>query len=289
MEYFASTENDPRNNWQVELLIESFKYHNCEKNLLITIAENDTFFQPFPYNNIVSHEIFFENQNMGRKQGYEPLNDLYFIVWALENKNLNQPFIHIPIDVVLNDPNYNYNFDSIYPEVIFKPNPFLTVDEIEKNMGPIWNCLANTKEFYQENLVPIGSMMGFNNFPMQFFYSVISLIQILSVDQITNKNEIWEHTDKAAWAIMLADIREQVSLKENYFLTSNMLSFDTNVAFVDYEYGMPPVFHKLMFQYKPPEYISCGNPFQILSENAPTPNALLVSELARKILKSQNN
>lgn len=285
MEYFVSTENTPYNNWQIELLIESFKHHGCEKDLLVTIADEDVFFMPFAYNNIVNHERFFENQNLGKQQGYEPLNDLYFLIWALENKNLSQPFMYIPTDVVLKNPNYSYKFDSIYPEVVFKPNPFLTVDEIEKNMGPIWNTLQHDKEYYKENLVPIGPILGFNNCPIILFQSVISLIQDLSVNQIKNNNKIWESTDKVAWAIILTDLNEQIVLKEDYSLSSNMLAFDENAAFVDYEYGMPPIFHKSMFQYKPPQYMSCGNPFQILADNAPTPNSFFISELARKILK----
>ena len=41
MNYFVNSENHPYYHWQLELLIESFKYNKCEESLLITVAEND--------------------------------------------------------------------------------------------------------------------------------------------------------------------------------------------------------------------------------------------------------
>ena len=193
------------------------------------------------------------------------------------------------MDTVLSNPKYNFKFDSNYSEVVLKPNPFMTIAEVEKNAGPIWDCLSNPKEYYEENWVPVGNIMGFNNCSIEIFQRTISLIQALAVQQIMTNNKIWKHTDKLAWAINLADLNEQVVLKEDYFLTNPILSFDRNSAFVDYEQGIPPSFSKSLFQYLPPDYISFGNPYQILSENGSTPNAYFVSELAMRILDSHKN
>ena len=288
MEYFVSTENSPYNNWQLELLIESFKHHNCEKDLLAIVAEEKNEFKPYPYYNIENHKKLYVRSNIGKEHGYEPLNALYGIIWAIENNQIQQPFIHIPIDVILSNPKYDYNFESNYSEIVFKPNPFLTIEEVEKNVGPIWSCLINSKEYYEENWVPVGPIMAFNNCQKEVFYRTISLIQILAVEQIVHKNKIWKHTDKLAWAINLADLNEKIVLKEDYSLSTSLLSFDTKTAFIDFEYGIPPIFNKKMFQYLPPEYISFGNPYEVLKDAGSTPNAYLLSELANKILKSHD-
>lgn len=288
MQYFVSTENTPYNNWQLELLIESFKHHHCEKDLLVVVAEEQNEFQPYPYFNIENHKRIYEHVNIGKQQGYSPLNSVYSMIWAVENNQIAQPFISLPIDTILSNPNYDFDFNSNYSEIIFKPDPFLTIAEAEKNVGPIWHCLENTKEYYEENWVPVGSIMGFNHCGPEIFHRTISLMQTLAIEQIIKKNQIWKHTDRLAWAINLADLNEKIVLRENYSLSTSLLSFDKTTPFIDYEYGIPPIFNKSMFQYLPPEYISFGNPYEVLKDAGSTPNAFLLSQLANNILKSHD-
>jgi hypothetical protein len=61
----------------------------------------------------------------------------------------------------------------------------------------------------------------------------------------------------------------------------------SNSPFIHYEHGLPPVFNKTMFQYTAPDFVSFGDPFEVLAENSPTESAHFISELAKRSLAAR--
>ena len=284
MDYLVNAENTPYYHWQLELLIESFKRHNCEENLFICLAETDENINPMFWKNIPEHKRIQGHENIGKIRGYNALNNLYALMWANQFNWVKQPFVHIPADVVLNK-QLNIQF-SEYPEIIFAPSPFFTIDAAEEVVGPFWELFDKEKSFYEKSWVPMGPIAVFSNIPAYVFERTTILAEKLALHQLLDGKEIWEHTDKIAWAINLADFIGQIKLTGNYSMTMTMLN-DGDAPFIHYEHGLPPVFNKTMFQYSTPNFVSFGDPYEILSQHSPTQSAHFISQLAKTLLEAR--
>lgn len=285
MEYLVSTENTPYYRWQLELLIESFKHHNQEENLLVCLsgesdsnAANNLFWR-----NISNHKRIKAHENIGEIRGHKGVNALYDLHFAVQKQWISQPFVYIPTDVVLKN-KLNVDLSTDYPEIVFFPSPFFTFELAEEKAGPFWEITNKKKDDYEKKWIPLGPIMIFNKIPELLFERAIVLAEKLALQQLLRKQPIWEHTATLAWSMNLSDFSDNFLLRSNYYLKMTMLDIG-NSPFIHYEHGLPPVFNKTMFKYKSPEFLSFGDPFQILAENSPTENAHFMSELAKKILK----
>lgn len=286
MEYFVSIENTPYYHWQIELLIESFKKQNRQKDLLVALAEANAPIQSLFWKNIQNHDRIYAHANIGNIRGFEPLNKIYSLAWAVKYNLIKQPFAYIQSDLVLRNPLEIPFLNQTVPEIVFSPCMFFTADEVEEKAGNIWPWMQKTKAEYETTWIPIGSVTVFNNVPMEVFDRAVYLCETLCVHQLEKNGKIWPLTDRLAWALNLSDFSDQIMLRGDYSLTSTMLGSD-NSPFIDYEHGLPPVFNKLMFSFAPPAYTSFGDPFVVLAENAPTPNAYYISQLAQANLESR--
>jgi len=247
MDYFVSAENTAYYHWQLELLIESFKRNNCEDNLFIALTNDKQFVKKRYLNNIYKHKNKIFHENVG------PLNQINSLCWAIRNKKIKQPFAIIPPHVVLRNPT-NLNF-SPYPEIITSPHPEFT-EQTAKDHG------------LTQKYIPFGNISIFSNIPELIFEKIAFSIK---------KQNIWAHMDKLALTEIFSEFILKIRIRIET-LSETMLE-GGNSYFIDYEYGMPPVFNKSMFAYEPPGYISYGDPFETLGRNFPTPNSLYISEL----------
>ena len=287
MDYLVSSENTPFFQWQLELLIESFKSNNCEKELLVCLNESNQLMHPFYCRNINSHERLINFQNIGKSKGFVGLNHLYNISWAIQNNRIQQPFAFIPTDVVLKN-KVNDHFLASYPQIVFTPDPFFTFEIAEKEAGNFWEALDKNKLDYEEKWIPLGPVIFFNNLPIEWFDRSIAIAEKLVLQQILKKQPVWKHTTTLAMIINMIDFIGKISFYGDYELTMNMLQ-DYNCPFIHYEHGLPPVFNKHMFPFENPHYASLGDPFEILKENAPTRNCHFISELAKISIDKRND
>lgn len=284
MEYLVSAEYVPYQQWQLELLIESFKYHKCENKLLVCLSQTNEPPHPFYIRNIAYHENKFTHNNIGKIRGFDKINNVYDLYLSVLNNKIKQPFASIPLDIVLKRP-LEINFTE-NPEIIFLPDPFFTFEETLKEVGDYCEIIEKDKSFFQNNWIPIGPLMIFNKIPTEIFERNVALTEKLAIFQLKNKKNIWKYTDRLAWCINLCDYLGKIVFKGDYSLTMNMLE-NSNAPFIHYEHGLPPVFNKLMFQYTSNHLISLGDPFEILAANSPTENSHFISNLAKKSIENR--
>ena len=286
MEYFFNIEKNDYELWQAELLIESFKYNNCSDKLLFVISENSKdIFYPVPLKNVFEHQKTLLVQNIGEKRGFKPLNALHNLFLTQKSKFLKQPFVWLTSDMVLRK-EIQYQSKDV-PEIVFSPFAELTFDVAVDNVGSFWEVSKNDKEYYQKNWIPFGSLAIFNSMPLEIFYRAVVIAESLATKQLVEKKEIWKHTDKLAWAINLSDHVGKILLTGDYGLTDAMYN-NSDSPIIHYEHGMPPTFNKTQYMFKPPAFLSYGNPFDVISDNPATANAHFMSNLAKNI-KSRNN
>lgn len=288
MEYFVTAENTPYYQWQLELLIESFRYHGLEDSLFIVLFGSDQPAHPLYCRNIFGHKRLLTLKNIGNVRGYSRLNRLHGLSNALRFGFVKQPLAILDADMVLYRPldTSIFQFSGPTPEIVFTPDVTFTPDYVEEQLGvPFESVLPLKKEAYLSKWVPLGSVFCLNNIPPELVEFVDRRCEEFAYKQLlSGREEIWEETDRLAWAGVLRDYLGKVSFTANNQLEMNMLS-NGNANFVHYEHGLPPVFNKAMFRFT--NALALGDPFAILAEHFPTPAAHFMNKLAKIQLDSR--
>lgn len=286
MEYLVSAESHPYYHWQIELLVQSFKKIHQEKNLLVVLTESDAP-QSVEFNKLIESLPRIQGfENLGKIRGHEPLNNLYCLQWAVQAGLVKQPFAWLlEPDFILRhplDPKFNE-----YAECFFYPDIFFSFNEAAK-IGPFWKWLGKEKSDYQSRWMPVGNLMIFSKLPIDIFAIISNRAELLATHQLLENKPISNKTIYLALATVLSDFSDNIFCKGDYTLSSGIME-STDSYFISYEQGMLPNFHKSMFTYAPPNYVSFGNPIQILSENFPSPNAYYVSCVAKDYLRTSKD
>ena len=285
MEYFVSVGQKAYHDWQVELLIQSFKEHNLQKNL--TIAGADVGENRYEFlSNILNHEKFFSHQSIGLKRGFQPLDEIYSLSFCLEKKRIGNSICLMQPHTVLKNPYYLDELKTNYASTNVAIDPFFTFDQAEKNAGKFWEKQAHNREYYLKNWLPVGNIILLNNIPEQLVFRTTIVAEQIILNQIIQKIPVWKETIRLAWVISIVDYLGNIEVKGSYNITSNM-NDGNSTPFIDYADGLPPVFNKSMFSFKPPLCMSFGDPIEVLATCKMSPNANYISEISEKILKSR--
>lgn len=271
MNYFVTVTDHQTTQWQTELLLESFKVHNLQDKLHVALIPTE---QPNIGKNLSNHKNLERYANIGKLRGFEKLNKLYAILHALTTGKLTQPFIAFEPEMVLFHP---IQFESYAgPQIIFQSSHFLTQEFAQKTVPNLANYLP------QQQWLPIGKIVYFNNIPIEYFHQVIRYTEFMAFEQLRENKEIYSETERIAWASNVMSMINAACIIGTGNLEQTM-SDNTHHTFINYEDGLLPFFSKKMFSYS----ISFGNPFEILS-NLPIQYATTSTEflafLARRLL-----
>lgn len=277
MDYFVNLDQTQFNQWQLELLIESFRRHNIQDSLVVCLNKSDSLVHPEFTMNTYGHKRVIRHHNIGMDRGYDKLNSLYGINLALKEGLLKQPFYKIPLDAVLfttppSPPDYPIAFYQIDPMF----NPELVMQNTD---------LFDKKQL-EENWPNVGEIICFNKFPETFFSQLIELTEKLVFRQIRKTGKFWKLTDQLAFNLKLQECVGKVAIRGVHDYESDMYS-NYPKHFIHYDKGFIPTFRKEMFAYSPPDYIAFGNPFKVLSENFPSGAFHYMSTLAKNYLNRQ--
>lgn len=283
MDYLISAPSTPYNQWQLSLLIESFKQNNLEENLVVVcskpkekITTNDRFIK-----NILNHKRFYKIYNQGSADLYEPINRLHSVSYLLKKNLLKQPFLmFLEPDLVMKKEFFLPKQDKI--DFLYSVDPSFTFKELENNKNNFWLLSGLEKEIIEKKWLEIGNVVAFNNFSEIFFDNLIVLLEAMIRSQ---GSDIWKDTFKFALMASLIKI-DPVRITKIKDLEVPAFSFlESN--FITYRKGMPPDFHKSMFKYDSKNYFSMGNPLETLSNIYNCPNAKYISDLAKNVLASK--
>lgn len=281
MEYFVNSEQKAYDDWQIDLLIESFKRHGIDEKLTIACSETNGQRYNELYN-LAFHKNYFLYQSIGMKRGFLNLDQLYSLAWCMQNQKIGSRICVIKPCVLLK----NKDFDLKIPDVetvSVSIDPFFTFDNAKNMTGNFWENSTNDKEFYKRNWIPIGNVIFLNKIPYDFVLRTITIAENLIVNQIINKIPVWEETIKLAWVLNTIDYLGRINIFASYDYTSSMSDFGVN-PFIDYQSGIPPVFNRSMFTFTPPVNMAFGDPIEVLSNCKISPNSAYMSELANSLI-----
>jgi hypothetical protein len=287
MEYFVSVDRKAYHDWQIELLLESFKNNFIFDKIFVGI--NRTLCNRYPHmENANIHTNTYLYDDVGRKKGFAPLNEIYQLLWLLNAKKIKNTFAVIKPHMIL-----KRTIEDIIPIIesrvfLYSSDPFFTFDAALTNCGDFYKELKNTKELYQEKWFNLGNVFIINGIPDWFVQKVARTAEELITIQIINNKTIWSETVKLAWVVSLIDASEDIEVYECSELSS-IMNDGRNTMFIDYEHGVPPDFNKSMFTFPPPKYISFGDPIEVISKCISTPKAHTMAKVAQKILAKRKN
>lgn len=289
MEYFVSAEDTTYHHWQLEFLIESFKLQELQDKLVIGVASNnEEKLVDFSYNLKKCQRIFL-HENIGKKRGYLPLNRPYGLYAAITQGLIKQPLTLIDPDMILvmpiSDPSEN---------ITFQLKPLFSSEYCEQN-----HC--NVRKHIRELLklrkveedaaidywIPLGSLMTFNNVPNEFFSRVVEWTETLEFERKKKSSNDWWQTERAAWVMTLLEYHGHLTYKARNDYEMTLLDNNQGHHFIHYEHGLPPVFSKHMYRYRPPQCFTMGNLFDVLLENNPTTSTNYMQHVVKSYLKTR--
>lgn len=233
MDYLTVIHNTEYFHWQIELLIESFKFHGIEDRLVVGVI-NDTKIS-FP-KNLQNHKRIFECPKDSHK--YPPINQPYAVCFALNKGIISQPFTLIHSDTILVKP-------------VEKPEKNLTFS-ICQQFPRFLKADAPGVEKEMPNILPVGGIYKFNNVPKNLFESLADKIKnITNVwDRSPNSFRLkyWRYANRMAWMWAFWEYSKTDQLNGELLETQLFVPLLSQTEFVHYCYGLATTFHKSMFK-----------------------------------------
>jgi hypothetical protein len=283
MDYFVNIEHTPYYQWQIELLIESFKQHKLEENLAVGLSFTSLAPKIEFCRNLFSHPRTLGSNNMGEVRGYDRLAGLYSIANLLRGEAVKQPFVMLEPDSVLNRPVTIPRKDV--PHIVFQVDPFFTKELAEENIPSLGKHLSG-------DWVALGNTVYFDHLPVEFFDRTIYLTEMLAYEQVMAGKEIWRHTDRVALSIGISELVGRAALEGQYTFDMSLSDHQVNNNFINYGgRGAFPYFSKSLFAYSPPTMLSLGgDPLDALAKlptQLGTTSAQYVAGLAKICLDAR--
>lgn len=262
MDYFVNIEHTPYYQWQIELLIESFKQHKLEENLAVGLSFTSLSPKAEFCRNLFSHPRIYGSNNMGEVRGFDRLAGLYSISNLLRSEIVKQPFVLMEPDSVLYKP-VTVSRKEV-PHILFQVDPFFTKELVEEN-------IPNINKYFVNDWVTLGNTAYFDHLPVEFFDRTIYLTELLAYEQARAGKDIWRYTDRAALAIGISELVGRAALEGQYTFDMSLSDHQITNNFINYgSRGAFPHFSKSMFAYSPPAMLSLGgDPLDALA-NLPT-------------------
>lgn len=270
MEFLVIAENKPYYQWQIELLIESFKLLKLQEHLYVfLIGENEKKFSK----NIDQHKNCFYLKDKSLKYGFNYFNFFESIIWFKEIFH-DKDFSIIDSDCLF----VKDNFSSLKDKNIVYQTEVVKNDSIETILNNLFNF-----RIYQ-----ICSFLYFSkNISSNFFKKSLNFTESLIVEIIRrnlNQNFINNHIFK--YGLILNSVYEKINVNTTYniinFPQSNILKYN----FLSYKHDIKPFFKKNDFEFVKDSFTMKKHidPFVALTELPDFPNCLPVKQIAKSYL-----
>jgi len=230
MNYFVSIADSYYHEWQIKILLDSFKKLKLEDKLHIAVASN---------NKKYKEGNFYYLKNLGFEKEYLKYNKWYSLYALLKNENLKLPIVVLEPHMVLvkeieedfvSNIVYQYSNEFVYSEnyIIKELNGY--------NKDHIKNYWFN-----------LGDLIIFNNLDNDFFLNILQKIEnyslylenYLNLDKISISNCIWDFASKNN--SLSVDSRQDLEC----YLNQNKLNY-----FLNYRHGFKDIFNKNFYKNK---------------------------------------
>jgi hypothetical protein len=260
MKYFVSVEPNDYSLWQIELLIQSFKMRQKEKDLVIAVADpadgvsSDTYKR-----NLLAHENKFFHYNIGKENKYPKLNKLYGLACVHKEGLLGDKFAVLHPDMLL--------YQNVRLEVMLLDSLNILFQPKTEDKNDVFVKVKKDIENDQKQWLPMGDVIVFNKMPENFFIKAYQTMEELIAEHGTD----WD-AEPATWSLTYTTHRmggHPITLSGAQ-LEMSLMNFLPNPFVVHYKNGLPPNFSKRIFKQMPPivSLAAHSDPIQVILNEA---------------------
>jgi hypothetical protein len=225
MKYFVSIENTAYFRWQAELLIQSYKRHSLENDLVVAVADSKYTGSGYT-DNLNALPGVFSHPNYGLEHGHPAMNKLYGLTVAVEKGLLGDTYTVLHPDMVL------------YKPVVSDPNLHVGITHHQDDR-PMDDTLRLLAHQWPQRLFWLGSAMTFTRVPPQVLMMTLGAMHTLN-----DTYPEWKMLERAAWGIGTDHKNFRLHPAE---LEMSLLHFNPDAPIIHYRHGMPPLFHKRQY------------------------------------------
>ena len=258
MDFLVIAEDIPYYQWQIELLIESFKIQGLQDKLIIYLVKTNESVDAIKIN-INNHKNVFYHNSESLKTGTVNF-DFHNCILDYKSKNEKTDFVIIDPDTFLK--NFDYK--------VFDGNNILyQIDQASNKELELIFKISRSKynfEFYQAS-----SVIYFNStFDFNFFNSSFNVLEdLVRIAFFTNLfNESYKpDIDLYKYAYLLIGMSYSVPIVPTYKLLNYVYEgYEQDVSFVSYKHDIKPYFYKKNYYHKNFKNLSLrySDPFQNL-------------------------
>jgi len=258
MDFLVIAEDIPYYQWQIELLIESFKIQGLQDKLIIYLVKTNESVDAIKIN-INNHKNVFYYNSESLKTGTVNF-DFHNCILDYKSKNEKTDFVIIDPDTFLKKFDYK----------VFDGNNILyQIDQASNKELELIFKIARSKynfEFYQTSSVIYFS----STFDFNFFNSSFNVLEdLVRIAFFTNLfNEYYKpDIDLYKYAYLLIGMSYSVPIVPTYKLLNYVYEgYEQDVSFVSYKHDIKPYFYKKNYYHKNFKNLSLrySDPFQNL-------------------------
>lgn len=290
MKYFVSIENRIYHHWQIELLIESMKMLGIDDQLVIGVAqtEHDQTIADFS-KNFVAHENKFVHENVGVKYGYKPLNKIYSIIMALENKTLDFPFVLLEPNMILRKP------VVVGEDVDESVNIVMTIDPDQQELHAALEddilAIKKIRDIPEDEMdwIPMGDSLIFrHDVPIGYFHEIG-----LQMEHLLEEHGPQPWVDRAAWILGTYAFIGRINVLGQFNEATLLHGEEVDAPIINYQHGLPPYFNKKYFYFNEGSEQRSSlfrfggeNPYDVLMQHNPTEHTNHMQKVIRSYRKS---
>lgn len=258
MDYLVVAPHTPFYHWQISLLLQSFRGHGMEENLVILLLsdsspQHSTFYNSFG-NHSRLHIMRFacdQHPEILRANG---------IRHAVNAGLVTSPFVFIPPWCLLRSPmarpqaNITFSFSADFD--------FPRLDTFGISSDAIQRRMHN-----QRRWLPTGEIVAFDEVGDDFFNKVVSHAELLAFDSIRDGLKKGEEDYpralcRAGIAFTALESSQRYTFDTTRHLECTLKEHDANANFINYFYGYPPSFSRCFYPGSGDQLMAYGSPFQ---------------------------
>ena len=268
MQFVTIAENKPYFQWQIELLIESFKLLNLQDNLHIFLIDKN---QKKFSKNLDNHKNCYYIQNKSPKFGFNYYNFFESIIFFKRN-NPDKDFCLIDTDLIIT----NFDFSFFQDKNIFYQTEMVKKDYIDQVF----------LSFFKKTVPQICSLIYFTkNLSLEFFYDslmlcetfIMELLKKVSFDVVENDYNLFKYG--LLTNIVNQNLKAYTSFEVVGFPQNNLNKY----MFLSYKHDVLPFFNKKSFLFEKDNVLSFypEDPFKTLCNLPDFPNCIPLKKVAK--------
>lgn len=260
MKYFFEIENRTGDYWKADLVIESFKKINLEKDLFIGIKDSAGNYRDDFGTNLLTHKNIIKIPSLK--------NNFYKFLYFIENNIFNEDLF------VLTKTHFiTQKLPELEADFVFSSDREINHENLMKHNLALF-----------DKFLPVGNCYYFKKLKKEFFEKTIEIYEYLISIQ---GDFVWEKTEGLALGLAALSFKNEFNLSVRGMgdleedMTGLLKSF-----FINIKHGLKPVFYNELYEYG--NFITLGeNPIKLLAKIAKTPASHFTSTVASNLLKRQ--